>query len=506
MRDINLSIIAASSYGDLGELLQYYWVLMEAPLFATMKSIVAQAAKALGLNVYVQFFNERVQKGEKYLDCIIAQKNLVHTNLVFVTAKSFEIPRAIDIARKLKREGLQVVLGGPGITLADRKIYKLIIDEGLSINVGEGELTVKKILEDAVKGVLEPIYWQKDYINLYESPLPALPIKEEHRYSLNKFCALNTSEGCPHNCSFCCVTKLRGRKVCKERSRDPEACVEWIEQAHRRGFEMFLTSDNFIRSHFYQQLKEGLIKLNERLNNKLYLFVQLDANAINEVRDLRRMGVKSAFFGFETTDQLVLKNENKKHNHPENYKEIVRAFHSQGIHVSSGLMVGFSSQTPASIRADIERFSKEIGIIAYIYAVTPLPGSPDYKEAVSRKELVSADLNQYDTRHFVRSWFTSMDTSQAQATYDKSLKEYFTFKTALNIRQKWTIWARNLKMIFYGRSMAEYGRIFGYRPLHPMLDGFPRRPKVWRPADSFRGFELTAEDLANREKFLESLI
>lgn len=506
MRDMNLSVIAASYYGDQDELLQYRWVLMETPLFAAMKSIVAQAAEILGIDISVQYFNERVQDGKKYLDYIVAQKKLAFTNLVFISAKSFEIPRAIDIARRLKKHGLKIVLGGPGITLADWKTLKLIIDEGFSINVGEGELTVPEILKDAIKRKLKPVYWQKDYINLYEAPLPALPTEEEHRYSLNKFCALNTSEGCPYNCSFCCVTKLCGRKVCKERSRDPEACIEWIERAHHLGFEIFLTSDNFIRSHYYNQLKEGLIKLNEKLHDKLYLFVQLDANAINEARDLRRMGVSSVFFGFETTDRLVLENENKKHNHPENYEKIVRAFHDQGILVSTGLMVGFSSQTPVSIKEDIKRFSEDISLIAYLYAVTPLPGSCDYAEAVAKQELLTLDLNFYDTRHFVRRWFTSMNASDAQKSYNQSLKEFFSLRAALKTGRKWTIWSRNLKMIVYGRFMAEYGRIFGYRPLHPMLDGFPRRPKVWRPADSFRGFELTAEDLENKEKFLTSLI
>ncbi len=507
MRDINLFIIAVSYYGDRDELLQYYRVMMEFPVFATIKAIVSIAVKKLGASITIQCFNERLQNGDGYLTNIISQTKTTSCNLAFITLKTFEIPRAIDVARRLKKGGLKVVLGGPGITLADWKTLKLIIDEGFSINVGEGELTISEIIDDTLNGRLKLVYWQKEFIDLYKAPFPKLPKKEEHRFSINKFCALNTSEGCPHNCSFCCVTKLRGRKICKERSRDPEACVDWIEQAHRRGFEIFLTSDNFIRSYFYPQLKEGLIKLNEKLNNKLYLFVQLDANAISEVKDLRRMGISSVFFGFETTDRLVLEKENKRHNRPENFKKITREFQKQEIFVSTGLMVGFSSQTPDSIKKDIKRFSEDIGLIAYLYAVTPLPGSRDYAEAVAKHELLTYDLNLYDTRHFVRNWFLSMTQEEAQNVYDQSLVKFFSLKHILRRYPKWSIWAHNLKMTAFIRFMAEYGRMFSYRPLHAMHDGpFPRKPIVWRPSDSFCGFELTADDLLKKNEFLESLI
>lgn len=504
MNDLNIYIISPSSYGDDGRLSQYYTVLMQPPVFPVLKSLMREAGNDLGVTMNISCINERLQKGEGYLNRIIAAQASANINLAFVSAKTFELPRAIDIARKLRNAGIEVVLGGPGPSLADWKTYDYLVSEGISFNVGEGEITVGQVIGDVISGKLKPSYWQKEHVDLWEAPLPCLPEKKEHRGTVSHFASISTSEGCPFNCSFCCVITLRGRRIIRERSRNPEAVVEWLRMTHKRGMVIMLTDDNFRRSFAYPELKERLIKLNKELNNKLHLFIQLDAapDVIQEISDLARMGVKYVFLGLESLDSSILSVMSKRQNKPEHYRAIVDEFHKHDILVNTGWMVGFPDQTPQSIAAEATAFSKLVDI-AHPYCVTPFPGTQDYYDAVKNKTIIDWDMNNYDSLHVVRNWFQKMSVAQARKAYAETFARFFSLKHILGVYSglPW----RTIKAGVYSRALVELGRFAGGRPLHFMMDGLPRRVRAWRPKNGFRGFELTLEDLAKRESFLLSL-
>ena len=91
MNDLNLYIISPSSYGDDGRLSQYYTVLMQPPVFPVLKSLAQEAGNVLGVTMNISCINERLQKGEGYLDRIVAAQSSANINLAFVSAKTFEL-------------------------------------------------------------------------------------------------------------------------------------------------------------------------------------------------------------------------------------------------------------------------------------------------------------------------------------------------------------------------------------------------------------------------------
>lgn len=431
MRDLNLYIINPSSYDNDGALLQYSRVIMQPAVFPVLKSLALDASEKLDVDVQMHGFNERLEKGDDYLQYIIVEQKIDKANLVFLSTKSFELPRTIDIALQLKKARLQVVIGGPGPTLTNWKTYDFLVNHGISFNVGEGELTVRQIIKDALVGELKPAYWQKEYVNLRkEVPLPAISSKEDHIKSFSHLTGLDAGRGCPFNCDFCCVTTLCGRKMTQERSRDPEAVIEWVEKTHRAGLPIMFLDDNFLRGFNYQILKEELIKLNEKLNKKLYLFVQLDVGRelLKEIPDLARMGIKQVFLGLESVDLEALAQEGKRQNRPKEYTKIVAKFHECGIFVSSGWMIGFSIQTPESIKKEALSFSQLVDL-AHPYFVTPLEGSRDYADAVVDGSLLTWDPNAYNTMTCVRNNFQNMNPIHAQKAYQDAIR-YFFFMVA----------------------------------------------------------------------------
>jgi hypothetical protein len=504
-RDFDLFIISPSSYGDRGELLQYHRILMKTAAPTVLNALVQKAAHQLGARCNSYSIHERLEAGDSYLQKIF-QSDRKRT-LIFLTTKSFELPRTIDIAVTLKTAGFTVVLGGPGITLADWKTYQYLLENGLSFNVGEGECTVVQIVEDFLSNKLRPAYWQREYVDLRDAPLPTLPENGEHKQCLNPLVGFSTSEGCPFGCSFCCVTTLRGRNISEQRARDPEAVVDWIEKVHRMGHTIMLTDDNFRRSFHYERIKELLIKLNERLTKKLEILVQVDVSSgiEKEMPELARMGVNHAFVGMESLDPEVLKGISKNHNKPKDYKRIADEFRKYGILVNSGVIVGFPTQTPEGIMNEVREFTKILDLVS-IFCASPFPGSRDYEEAVERGTLTTSDPNFYDTRHVCRDWFQRMTPLEAQTAYHKAALSQTTLRHRLDGNRSAELRWRNFRCNLYGWAIAKLGNAIRGYPYIFMMDGIPRRAKVFRPEGGFKGFQLKTEDLKKKTEFLQVIV
>lgn len=495
-------ILAPSSYDDKGRLKQYSRILMRSPAFAIIEGILDKAADDYGINVSIVHHNERLERGDGYIRSIIDDKS-AGNSLTIINTKIFEVPRAVDIARELKKAGKLVALGGPGITLADISLYKELIKESIPFNVGEGENTIPQLQQDAVEGRLKPVYWQKGFVDMRLAPPPKIPHKEELKKVLTKFAAIDISEGCPYICSFCPIRKARGSNTFPSRCRPVEQVVAFISEAHDKGLSVMVIDDNLRMAYTYPQTKQALIALNEEKKSQgraLYLFGQADVrpDIIAEIPDLAAMGYRHLFFGMETKDKLVLAESKKKQNDPELYQVIADECRKYGIAVSTGRMVDFPPQTPESIHAETLEFCGIADIINN-FLTTPMIGTDDNFEAVRKGQITDWDLNNYDSTHSVRAWLKNMTQEEAVKVYYRTFKESSPIKDI--IQNRFQPWDSRTRGRLYSRLLAELSRVYG-RPFHPMMDGLPKFPplalwgRVNRPADGLRGFVQDPNDPA----------
>lgn len=509
MRDLNLHIIYPSTYDCVAGqeyLAQWQWVLMQPPVFSVLGALAEQAGQELNCSLKkINFYDERTEKGDFYLEKIISAQKNDYCNLIFISCLTMGLSRAVDIARLLQKHGVRhIVFGGPGITLADLRTLKFLVENQISFNIGEGEETVIRIIADCLSNNLRPCYWQREYINFSKAPLPLLPETAKPLIP-GQLAGLEGSRGCPHNCDFCCVTQLCGREMSPRRSRDPQKVVDWIAEAHMRGRAVMLTDDNS-RYYAHRHLRKSLIDLNERCANKLHLFGQFDAHpsVIKETRDYQAMGFKSGFFGFESLDKANLAEFSKNHNKPELYENIVQAFNECDIVVHSGIMVGFSGQTYDSIIKEAQKFSQLIDL-GYFYAIIFFPLTKIWEQGVIAQDFITWDPNYSDTRHFTRDYFTNMTLGDATRAFDQAQRAFFSWSHLKRKSPNRRIWRANVKNATYGRALVELGYMLRNRPYHLMMESFPKWKRVKRPLDSFRGFALTTEDLEKREQFLMSI-
>lgn len=506
-KDLGIWIISPSSYDDGGRLFQFFRLLMIPPIFGVLKSLIWQAASRAGIVLDIFSVNERTEMGDAYIQRIIANRNYAR-KLILISAKTFELPRAIDLARQFKRAGLDIVIGGIGITLADWKVYALLENEGISFNVGEGEVTTAQIIQDAARGALKTLYWQRSFVDLSVAPFPAIPdiIRDGYRFALNPLAGVDTAEGCPFNCSFCSVTVLRGRKMEHCRARSPEGIIEWVLRTHSLGLPIMFLDDNFRRSPHYRVLLKKLIRLNAKLKRKLEIFVQLDASpdVAQEAASLAAAGINQVFLGIESFDPETLRQARKGQNQPQDYKRIVDAFHAHGILVDAGWIIGFPWQRVGDILNEARLMAATFDLVAP-FRLVAFPGTKDYYDAVAKGEIEDSDLNNYDTCHFVRKLYYMLP-EEAKRVSAQVFSTIYSFGKAFSGTPglRWEVF----RDIFYCRLIAEWGKFRADRPYQLIMDGLPRskRHLIERPQDSYKGEPLSSEDLDKEEAYLESLL
>ena len=121
--------------------------------------------------------------------------------LVGITAFTSQANRAYEVAAHFRRFGVPVVMGGIHATMC--------LDEALeqvdSVVTGEAEEVWSQVLEDARHGRLRRRY---DGGFSMISDIPAA--RHDLLATGYAFGAIQTTRGCPLNCSFCSVTAFNG--------------------------------------------------------------------------------------------------------------------------------------------------------------------------------------------------------------------------------------------------------------------------------------------------------
>ena len=137
-----------------------------------------------------------------------------HPDLVGITAFTSQAERAYNVAAEFRRRGVPVVMGGIHATMCLAEASEQVD----AVVTGEAESVWGQVLEDVRQGGLNQVYTgtalEMDQVPLARHDL--LPTG----YRLG---SIQTTRGCPLNCSFCSVTAFNGGRY---RARPIEKVVQ----------------------------------------------------------------------------------------------------------------------------------------------------------------------------------------------------------------------------------------------------------------------------------------
>ncbi|MBX6424772.1 MAG: radical SAM protein [Variibacter sp.] len=433
-----LVLVKPTHYCDEGYPIQWLRSAIPSNSLACVYGIARQCAeeKVLGEDVDIDIHpfdetNTRIRP-ERLARLIEAADGGM---VMLIGVQSNQVPRALDIARPLRRRGIQVGIGGfhmsGVIAMIDGEDAALKEAQamGVSVFAGEAEGRLHEVLRDAWAGTLKPLYnFMNDLPAIEGAPVPILSAVRVKR-TAGAVTSFDAGRGCPYQCSFCTIINVQGRK---SRRRSPDDIEKIVRENLAQGLRrFFITDDNFARNKDWEIILDRLIRLREVEGLQFSIIIQVDTlchRLPNFIDKCRRAGVRRVFIGLENINPANLAAAKKKQNKITEYRKMLLAWKQAGIVVYAGYILGFPGDTVESILHDVEIIKRELPIdLLEFFYLTPLPGSEDHQKLFRARVPMDADLNRYDLYHITAD-HPRMSREEWAYAYKMAWKTYYTME------------------------------------------------------------------------------
>ncbi len=321
----------------------------------------------------------------KIIDENFREFRYYEADLVGLTAFTSSAPRAYEIAAIYREKGIPTVMGGIHVSMLPEEGMKYVD----VVVQGEAESNWPQVIRDFESGNLKRLY-NESFSREIRQPKPRRDL-----FYPGYICAgIQTTRGCPMNCTFCSVSAFNGRHY---RFRPIEEVLDELQEIPQKF--VFFIDDNIIGHNEVSKerarlLFEGIIKR----GIKKYWLSQSSVNIAEDPGLLKlayQSGCRMLFLGIESESGEQLEEANKKLNipmGPTGYEKVFRAIHREKIGVIAGLIFGWDTDTAETIRARA-RYALRCGADSFQTSVlTPLPGTQLFEKVSAEKRLLYTDF------------------------------------------------------------------------------------------------------------------
>ncbi len=305
-------------------------------------------------------------------------------DFIGISSMGHAVMRTIDIAKRFRKLGKTVVLGGYMVSLMPEEAQKYAD----TVMIGDAEETWAEMLRDYENGCLQKTYCKK--LTALSTPLPKYELLLDKK--IGNFLPVQAGRGCPKTCSFCSVYCLYKGQYLK---RDIPEVIRDIKRVKELGFKQFLLlDDNIFSDRAYAfALCAQIKKLKMRWMTQCSIDIANDEELLRVIAD---SGCYVLSFGLESISRESLRHMHKAWAKPELYAEQIKVIRRYGIDVSSEMVVGAEGDTLESIR-EMAHFVSQTNIaVPRFYILTPIPGTEYYDEMQAADRIYNTDMYSYN--------------------------------------------------------------------------------------------------------------
>lgn len=208
---------------------------------------------------------------------------------------------------------------------------------------------------------------------------------------------LETNRGCPFACTFCDWGSATQQKIRRFDLGRVMAEIDWI--GRRRVPVLWIADANFGIFPRDIEIAEHIARTRRDHGFPLEVVVNYPKNATAKIASIVRIFAEAGICGqgivsIQTTDEATLKAIRRDNIRTDKYDELASIFRSEGLPLSTDLMIGLPGATVASFKADLQRyFDEDIWVKAYRTQL--LPNSPMADPDYMREHRIEADANNY---------------------------------------------------------------------------------------------------------------
>ncbi|ACF12370.1 Radical SAM domain protein [Chlorobaculum parvum NCIB 8327] len=286
-------------------------------------------------------------------------------DLVGISVQTGMVAKAFELADRLRKHGIPVVLGGPHVTMFPDSCRP----HADSLVHGEADDLWADVLRDLTAGTLKPEYRADTVPDLsLHRPVSRASLKQSRYFTTN---LVQTGRGCPYQCDFCNVHVLNGRVL---RQRKIEHIVDEVRRFSRDDKRIFFFVDDSINGDplFAQELFSKLIPLN------ISWFGQA-TTALGQQPELldtfARSGCRALLVGIESIEPSSRSAHRKTQNRTEELAGNIRAIRQSGICLYGSFIYGLDGDTLATPAAILDFIQETRLDVPGINTLRPIPGT-----------------------------------------------------------------------------------------------------------------------------------
>ena len=307
-------------------------------------------------------------------------------DIVGITAYSSAVNRGYEIAQIYRKQGIPTVMGGIHVSMMPQEA----INYCDAIVVGEAEHVWSDVLQDFEAGTLKRQY-RGAWADLENLPLPRRDVLQNDYYIWG---SIQTSRGCPMNCTFCSVTAFNGGRFRRRRLEDVITELEQIPQK-----KVMITDDNLIgyskadrewAKVFFSRIIEKGIKKIFLVQSSIQFGEDLEL-----IRLASRGGLRVLIIGLESVNPDSLKSYKKgvnlKRLQQDLYHKSISGIRAEGIAVFGAFVMGCDDDDISIFDTTLEFVESAHLDVLQVTKPTPLPGTQLWNTLLNEGRILNQD-------------------------------------------------------------------------------------------------------------------